>query len=360
MPYSFRSGIKKHMEGKAWTPKYSGATPTNMAQCVRLIWFMAHQEISLRPAGGGNWNTQLKFREGNEQEDSMANLIEESHPGVKITDRNTRNIIGYIGRHRVRGRHDGLIYDPNLPKNQLPLAEFKHMNEWQFMKLVGLGLKEAQPYYYDQIQTTIHIVRQVNERIVIPFGMLFAKTRADEVDVWDELIEYDPDHIDILEERLDERETMIKQDEPPERPYERGHQMCNGCAAEQIDWGGDEFHEKLAELPAIDADEMVYAGKMAAQYLSSYERMKEHEVLTDAIKKWFDNFLSDKRRMEIAVKTSDNFLVTPYIRQFQKTVLDELALRNEEPELARKHTHSKDVTQFRFRVVDPSGKTIRT
>ncbi len=348
------------MTGKGWTPKYNGATPTNMSSCPVLIWNQVRGSKfgSLVPTS--NWNLQLKFREGNEQEDSMVSLIEESHSGVKITDRNTRNIVGYIGRHRVRGRHDGLLFDPNLPKNQLPLVEFKHMNEWQFMKLVALGLKESQNYYYDQVQTTLHIVRQNYPRVSIPWAMLFAKTRADEVDVWDELVEYNPDHIELLEKRLDERELMISQEEPPEKPYLRGSEWCNGCSAEQICWGGGEFHEKVDELPVLDPKEMETAKKMAEAYLSSYERMKDQEALVDGIKKWFDNYMSKVKRSELPLKTNDNHLVIPYIREFQVTVLDELSLRNENPELARKHTHVEDRSQFRFRVRDPAGKTIRT
>ncbi len=355
MPYSLIASIRDHVASKQKAFRYNGPTPTNMATCPKLIYHQVHHFGQLQAPG---WQLGLKFREGNDQEELMVRLIEESRPGIKIVERNTKNLIATIGRHQYRGRPDGLIYDPILPKGSMPLIEFKSMDEHNFIKFMAFGLQESHPYYYDQIQSTLLLVRVNFPKVQIPYAVMFAKLRGSEVDIWDEVIEFDQDHIDILEERLDARDMMLAREYAPERPYERGAPFCQNCPAEQLSWGGLEFNTK-EELPTIDnLDELVSMAKNLVGYMEA-EKLATYEI--DRLRRYFDNQLSKWQRREIPIALRDlaKTTLTPYLRTFDKSTFNQDLVRLENPRLAQKASGLSPVTQLRFKVIR-DGKVVRT
>ena len=354
MSYSFTTKIRNHIGSKMKVFKYYGPTPTNMATCPKLIYHQVHNYSQLQAPG---WQLGLKFREGNEQEDLMVRLIEESHPGLKIVERNTKNLTATIGRHQVKGRPDGLIYDPNLSKGTMPMFEAKSMDEHNFIKFMAFGIEESHPYYYDQLQSTLLLVRVNFPKVHIPYAVIFAKLRGSEIDVWDEAVEFNPDHIDILEERLDKRDMILGQEYAPERPYERGNPFCQNCPAEQLSWGGLEFETK-EELPTIDnLDELV---KMAKNLVGYMEAQKLAEDRIDLLRAYFDNQLSKWQRREIPIALRDlaKTTLTPYLRTFDKSTFDQDMIRLEHPKLAQRASGKSPVTQLRFKVTQ-DGKVVR-
>ncbi len=356
MPYSFTKQIRNHIESQAKVFKYYGPTPTNMGSCPKFIYHQVHHYGQLKAHG---YELGLKFLEGNKQEELMVDLIESSRPGIKIVERNVKNLTAIIGRHQLRGRPDGLIYDPALPKPQMPMIEFKSMDEHNFYKFMAFGLKESHPYYYDQMQSTLLLCIENFPKVVIPYGLMFAKLRGSEVDIWDEVIEFDPEHINLLEERLDQRDMMLAEEYAPERPYERGASFCQGCPAEMLSWGGSEFEVSKEELPTIDnLEEQVKMAKLLVGYMEA-EKLAKDQI--KALRMYFDNQLSKWQRKELPIALRDlaKTTLTPYIRSFPKYSFDEQMVRLEDPKLAQRASESNEVTQLRFKVIQ-DGRTIRT
>ncbi len=355
MAYSLRPKIESGIVAKQRISRYNGPTASNMGSCPTQIY---HQIHSLSRMKKVQYPLAMKFREGNAQEDLMVSLIEDFNPGVRIVEKNVKTLKGVVGRHQVSARPDGLIYDPSLPKNSMPLIEFKSMDDHNFMKFAVLGVREAQPYYYDQLQTTMLVMRQ-NMKVQIPFGLMFCKLRGSEIDVWDEVVAFDEEHIDSLEERLDERDLMLAESFSPEKPFPRGHAFCNGCGAEQICWGGDEFKEE--SKPEISDEDWVMLRQMADAYMQFSDRAAADKKKIDGIRQWFDNQLSHFKVEEIRIPL-DNALrevVAPYIRKFSKLGLDETHLRQDYPDIGKAYTVSEEVRQMRFRV-ERGGKTLKT
>ena len=355
MPYSFTKKIRDHVASQQKVFRYFGPTPTNMATCPKLIYHQIHDSGQLRAPG---YELGLKFREGNSQEPLMVDLIQESHPGIKIVERNTKNLVTTIGRHQVKGRPDGLIHDSTLPRNTMPMIEFKSMDEHNFMRFMAFGLEESHPYYYDQIQTTLLLVIVNFPKITVPYAVIFSKLRGSEVDIWDEQIEFSEDHIRILEERLDERDMMLAKPYAPERPYERGHIMCKNCPAEHLSWGGREFEVADENLPTIDnLDELVSMAKRMVGFLEA-EKLAKNQI--NLLRSYFDNQLSKWQRRDIPIALQDlaRTTLTPYLRTFDKNTFNQQVVRLEDPKLGQKASGLESVTQLRFKVIQ-DGKVVR-
>ena len=323
-------------------PKYFGPTPTNVGGCERQIWYQVNNYSDLAT----DMDVRARFRmdEGIEQEELMTRAIQKHIPGAVVTEENTGNLTGRIGRHDFRGRPDGLLYDPSTSTEFMYLLEYKNIGEHGFNQFKRLGLKQSHPYYYDQVQVTLQLARQNFLQVHIPHAILFAKVRGEFVDYHDEAIYEDKERLAEIEARLDAREEALANAQPPDRPFARDSGFCQNCPAFSICWEDDE--EQPSEIDPKELEEV--ATVWASQIDPFYTPMN---TARNKIREEFRRVLTKHQETRVEVAAGDKRVVA-FIRSHDKLVLDEEALFRANRDLVREHSSLVPQDRLYIKVYD--------
>lgn len=218
--------------------------------CMRKLWYGFHWVCEnkkprrvLRIFERGDWAEHRIVRD---LKLIGVNCFRRGEEGNKIeitgaVDEEQETLTGFAGHSKghTDGRCDNV---PGAEKTE-HLAEFKSANDKNFKKFVKLGVKEAHPVYYGQLQRYMHETK-------LKRALFIVENKNDETR-YAERVYYDKDHAEDL---CRKEMHIITAEEPPAKIGESTWFECKWCDKNEVCHSNDNVLQNCRTCDSSDIE----------------------------------------------------------------------------------------------------------
>ena len=255
---------------KVYGSRKGGPSASNITNCIRLTWFMAHGYIEKDIVDEGDSNRSLahmeRISDAYMHQDKFVQQLSNLPNCEVLNDDNY-----WVKCGEVPARVDVRISLNEVIHN----IEYKSLGNYSFEKLEQWGL-EGIPNYWAQCQ----VIKGGEEEV----PLIFYAKNVENGKTYEEFVEPDFDYIEEVKQKGEDyyNRAGIDNGWPPDRPYEIDSPTCKGCPAREECWFSDLVDGEITKRD-IDLEDRQKARALVdimVKYMEGFEQYQQaHENL---------------------------------------------------------------------------------